>query len=309
MRRAIVTGAAGFIGCHLVAALSERGIDVVGIDNERSGDWNQLTVPCERITADIADLTTGDVRAICDDSDVLFHLAAEKYNSSHSTPQKIIDVNITATDRLFTGAALAELDKVVFTSSLYAYGGLGPNVMSEGDLPAPSTRYGMSKTAGEHLLRTVDRDLGLRWTVARLFFAYGPRQYTEGGYKSVIASNFERLRRNERPTIFGDGKQALDYVYVDDVVEALLACTSHDVDGEVFNIASGRGVTVNELTETMLSVSGSTLEPITRPPDWTEGTRRVGDPRRAEERLGWSARVELEDGLARIWEWMETANG
>lgn len=309
MRRALVTGAAGFIGCHLVEALATTGTEVVGIDNERSGDWTRLRVPCERVARDLTELTIDDLRALCHDVDVVFHLAAEKYNSRGTTPARIIDVNIAATDRLFTAAALAGAGKVVFTSSLYAYGSLGPAAMHEDDLPGPTTRYGVSKLAGEHLLRAATRDHGLRWTSARLFFIYGPRQYAEGGYKSVIVANFERIRRGEPPTIYGDGAQALDYVFVDDAVEALLACAAADVDGEVVNVASGRAINVNELTHAMLAAAGSHLEPVTSAPDWTAGTRRVGDPARAAQRLGWKASVGIEEGVARVWQWMTGSHG
>jgi UDP-glucose 4-epimerase len=234
----------------------------------------------------------------------VFHLAAEKYNSAKATPQKIIDVNISATRRLFEAAARSGQAKVVFTSSLYAYGSMGPAAMRESDLPAPTTAYGVSKLAGEHLLRMAYDDHRLAWSVARLFFIYGPRQFAEGGYKSVIVANFERLARGESPTVFGDGEQALDYVYIDDTIAALLALADREHDGKTLNIASGNGTTVNALTAAMLQVSGSSLTATTCPPDWTAGSRRVGDPRSAARELRWKADTPIETGLKRCWEWM-----
>jgi len=308
-RRALVTGAAGFIGSHLVARLADLGWHVIGIDNERAGDWSRLLVPCTRIERDLATMTTSELADATAGVDVCFHLAAEKYNSSRTTPERIIGVNISATRRILEAAASSGVGKVVFTSSLYVYGSLGPAAMSERHLPTPTTVYGMSKLAGEHLLRVAAKSCGLRWNVARLFFVYGPRQYAEGGYKSVVVANFERLRRHERPTIYGDGKQALDYVYVEDAVDALLMLSESTHDGLVCNIGTGRAVSVGELTKMMLTVSGQDLEPLMSPPDWTAGSVRVADCSLARETLGWTAKTTMEDGLARVWDSLKGTDG
>jgi UDP-glucose 4-epimerase len=304
VKHALVTGAAGFIGSHLVAALDRAGCAITGIDDERSGDWNRVDTPCTRVKRDLTEMTTDELAELCGPSDVVFHLAAEKHNSAKATPQKVIDVNISATRRLFEAAARADRAKVVFASSLYAYGSMGPEPMRERDLPTPTTIYGMSKLAGEHLLRAVvDDDRRLAWSVARLFFIYGPRQFAEGGYKSVIVSNFERLSRGEAPTVYGDGEQALDYVYIDDAIEALIAMAAPEHDGKTLNVASGQATTVNALTAAMLKVSGMGLAPKSCPPDWTAGSRRVGDPTAAARELGWKADTPIELGLQRCWEW------
>ena len=198
----------------------------------------------------------------------------------------------------------ARVRKVVFTSSLYAYGSLGPEPMKETDVPAPTTMYGLSKVAGEHLLRVADREQGLRWTVARLFFVYGPRQYAEGGYKSVIVVNYERLRRGEAPLIHGDGEQTLDYVYVDDAVDALVAMAADSHHGGVFNVASGRGVSIAELTAPCRRPPARISTRCTTPPDWTAGSRRVGDPSLASNELGWRATMPIEEGVRRVWNWL-----
>ncbi len=128
--RVTVTGAAGFIGSHLSRALAAEH-DVIGIDNGRSGDWNRVADSVARHNLDITAPDASDWADLLRDTDVLFHLAAEKYNSSRTTPQRVIDTNITATARLFEGAARAGVQQVVFTSSLYAYGSVGPEPMSE----------------------------------------------------------------------------------------------------------------------------------------------------------------------------------
>ncbi|MCU1403201.1 MAG: NAD-dependent epimerase/dehydratase family protein, partial [Microbacteriaceae bacterium] len=207
----LVTGGAGFIGHSLVNRLVANGHRVIAVDNERSGDWSRVDERAERDARGIQDFTIDDWRERLQAVDVVFHLAAEKYNSSNATPERVLDINVVATERLFRAAA-GIVDKVVFTSSLYSYGSMGPATMSERDRPEPTTHYGVSKLAGEHMLRAISRETPLSWTVARLFFIYGPRQYAGGGYKSVIMSNFERIKRGEAPTIRGDGLQSLDYV-------------------------------------------------------------------------------------------------
>src|SRR5206468_12328995 len=139
------------IGSHLTARLVEQGWAVRGLDNERSGDWGRLKVPVERVARDLASLTDDELTSLCDGAGALFHLAAEKHNSSKTTPQRTIEVNVLATQRLFDAAVRSGMPKVVFTSSLYAYGARGPDSMVETDLPAPTTVYGASKVAGEHL--------------------------------------------------------------------------------------------------------------------------------------------------------------
>ena len=303
MRRVVVTGAAGFIGSKLVKRLIDNDIEVVGIDNERSGDWSRVDPQCEKIEIDLDAMSTDDFAESCKGADGVFHLAAEKYNSSKSTPEKVLSVNVDATLRLLQGAAKVGNPKVVFTSSLYAYGSLGPLPMAENDVLTPTTMYGLSKVAGENLLRVAQRDSNQKWAVARLFFVYGPDQYAEGGYKSVIQSNFERIANGVAPTINGDGEQSLDYVYVDDVVEALLLLHRRENDNLIVNIGNGNAISINELTHLMLEIADSKLEPEFIDPDWTHNSSRVGDMTYCHKTINWKAETSLHEGLTQFWNW------
>lgn len=300
-RRAMVTGAAGFIGARLADRLASDGWEVLGIDSGRTGDWSRQTLSINRWDVDICDVDTETWTEALEDIDVVFHLAAEKYNSSRSTPARVIETNVTATERLLRGAGLATVRKIVFSSSLYAYGNLGPEPMAEGDPLRPVTVYGVSKVAGENLLRVAQHDYGTTWAVARLFFVYGPRQHAEGGYPSVIVTHLRRIARGEAPLIRGNGEQQLDYVYLDDAVDALVRLADPCADGLTVNIGTGQGVTVNELTERVLAVTGSDLKPVSVEPDWTDGTRRVGQPTLAQQMLDWHATTTLEEGLRATW--------
>jgi UDP-glucose 4-epimerase len=195
--------------------------------------------------------------------------------------------------------------KVVFSSSLYAYGRMDGPPFSEDDVPRPNTVYGISKLSGEHLHAHFAKTRNLAYNVLRYFFVYGPRQFAGMGYKSVIVKNVGRLLAGERPIVFGDGKQALDYVFVDDVVDATLRAMESDVNGETLNIGSGRPTTVAELIQTLIDLSGRSVAPMHEPSDWTAGSVRVGDVKRAQKVLGWSASTSLREGLARTFDWMK----
>jgi UDP-glucose 4-epimerase len=239
-------------------------------------------------------------------ADGLFHLAAEKHNQSKDSPVAVLRANVEGTQSLYASAVEARVTRVVFTSSLYAYGRMHAPPMQEDEVPAPSTVYGISKLAGEHLLRHFCNSGKLTGRALRYFFIYGPRQWAGMGYKSVIIKNAERLVVGQAPLVIGDGAQALDYVYVDDAVEATIAALLVPAPRELetLNIASGRAVPVRELLETLCAVAGKPYQPTHDAPDWTAGTSRAGDPRRAETSLGWRAQTSLTDGLRRTWDFV-----
>ena len=305
----MVTGGAGFIGSHLVSSLAGMRVKrVIALDNLAYSTWTNLQISkddaVDCVETDLVDLSSSDLAHRLEGCDVLFHLAAEKHNNAADSPQRVIDVNVSATARLFDAAGRAGVRKVVFASSLYVYGRGGHRPMSENDLALPSTIYGVSKLAGEGLLREAASRYGFGHVCLRLFFVYGPRQFAGTGYPSVIVRNFLRILRGEEPVIFGDGEQVLDYLHVDDVVAAVKRAAHSSASDEVINVGAGRPVTINLLTETMLRVARSSLRPKFAPADWTAGTWRVSDPSKAKELLGWEAKIGLEEGLRQVLLWL-----
>ncbi len=234
----------------------------------------------------------------------LFHLAAEKHNQSIGRPCELLRANLEGMYTLIDYLAARSLKKVVFTSSLYAYGRMQPPPCWEDEALVPATVYGISKAAGEYLLNHFASKYGLSFNTLRLFFIYGPGQEPGSGYKSVIVKNFKRILSGKRPVIFGDGTQALDYVYVDDAVEALIAAMQSEICGQTFNVASGQAVSINDLVELMLKVAGSSLRPEHGPADWTAGSNRAGKREKIGRELGWSPKTSLEDGLKATFNWM-----
>jgi UDP-glucose 4-epimerase len=306
--RFLVTGGAGFIGSHLVEALLRDGAaQVVVLDHFRTGSAANLPADARltTVSADLSTLSDGEMLELVRPADYVFHLAAEKHNQAIDAPDRVLAVNVDATFRLFHAAAAARVRKVVFTSSLYAPGRLTLPPMREDDLPEPRTVYGISKLAGEHLLKHFT---ALRSTSLRLFFVYGPKQFAGSGYKSVILRNFERILRGDPPVIFGDGRQSLDYVFVDDVVRGLIQALVEAADGHVVNLGSGSAVSVNQLTDLMTEVAGSSLAPVHAEADWTAGSHRVCDNAKARALLGWSPTVPLRAGLQRVYDWMKSAS-
>jgi len=303
----MVTGGCGFIGSHLVRALLARGVArVVVLDSLRYGDRAALggldaveIVPYTLGTDDPARLS-----ALLRGVRWLFHLAAEKHNQSKDTPLEVLRSNVDGTYALFDAAARAGVEKIIFTSSLYAYGRMSGPPFVEDERPQPRTIYGISKLCGEHLLGAVGAEHGVAWNALRYLFVYGPRQFAGMGYKSVIVKTFERLLRGQPPIVYGDGLQALDYVYVDDAVEATLAALTSPVSAEVVNVGSGAATTVNDLIARMQRVAGRALAPEHQAADWTAGSCRVGNIDKARRLLGWQPRTSLDDGLGRTFRWM-----
>jgi UDP-glucose 4-epimerase len=217
----------------------------------------------------------------------------------------VLRSNVEGTAALFQSACKAGVKKILFTSSLYAYGRLSGGPMVESETPVPRTVYGISKLTGEHLLSFFAREYGIDSVSLRYFFVYGPRQFAGTGYKSVIVKSFERLLAGQAPLINGDGEQALDYIFVDDAVEGTCRALESELSGEVFNIGSGKATQVKDLVHAMVELSGRDLPPESAPADWTAGSHRVGNVEKAGRLLGFSATTSLEQGLSATLDWLK----
>jgi UDP-glucose 4-epimerase len=311
-RRFVVTGGCGFIGGHLVDHLLRiPKTEVVVIDDCRFGTHlvpdtsGRYSLVKHRLGPE----SDAALKECFRPDDIVVHLAAEKLHQSHEDQISLLHSNVDGTWRVLEAAGRARAARIILASSLYAHGRMSGPPLREDDLPQPATVYGITKLAGEHLLRSVRQTSGLKGLALRFFFTYGPRQYAGKGYPSVIVKNFERLAQGNPPTICGDGEQALDYIYVDDVVRALVLAAESSLDGEVLNIGSGRAVSILELTKTMQRVAGTDFSPEFIAKDFTAGSRREADVTRAREKLGFTAEVSLEKGLAATWAWLKKERG
>jgi UDP-glucose 4-epimerase len=302
-----VTGGCGFIGSHLVRKLQSLGASVIVIDSLEYGRLESLPLVGNirfhqhKLGTDNPPNLVGMLKG----TDYVFHLAAEKHRPGKD-PETILRTNVRGTAELIKAVERVGVKKLVFTSSLYAYGRMTAPVMAETEWPRPATTYGDSKLIAEHLLHRASVLTRIPMICMRLFFTYGPGQYNGTGYKSVIVKNFERIVEGQHPIIYGDGQQVLDYIYVDDVMSALLqAAVTQDQFG-VFNVGSGEPITVNHLVRTMLVAAGvvTLVEPISAPSDWTVGSYRVADTTKFDQAFGIQLRVNLLEGLQRTWGWI-----
>ncbi|MBW8059290.1 MAG: NAD-dependent epimerase/dehydratase family protein [Solirubrobacterales bacterium] len=300
----LVTGGGGFIGSNLVDALLARGDEVTVVDDLSTGRRENLDDALEAgvrlVELDIRD--GGALAELAAEArpEVVFHLAAQiDVRRSVADPAFDASINVGGTASVLEAARRAGARRTVFTSTGGAiYGeGEGQELPLDEKAPiAPLSPYGQSKFAAEEYLALYERLYGLSGVSLRLGNVYGPRQ-DPLGEAGVIAIFCGRLRAGGRPTVFGDGKQTRDYIYVGDVVAAALAAAEAEVGGPV-NIGSGRETDVLELARLLGELDGADgFEPELVPPRTGEVQRISIDPGRAERELGWSAKTDLEEGL------------
>ena len=301
--RALVTGGAGFIGSNLVDALLERGDQVTVLDNLSTGRRQNL----EQALAGGADLVELDIRdseALFDTMErarpeVVFHLAAQiDVRRSMADPGYDASINVRGTINVLEGTRRAGARRVVNTSTGGAIYGEGQQLPATEDHPqAPEAPYGQSKWAAEGYADLYRRIFDLSTVSLRLGNVYGPRQ-DPLGEAGVVAIFCGRLLAGERPTVYGDGLQTRDYIYVGDVVQAQLAAADSDAGG-AYNIGTGVEATVIQLVEGLAPHAKASFAPEHAPERKGEILRIYLDPSRAREAFGWEPQVELNDGLER----------
>ena len=301
--RALVTGGAGFIGSNLVDALVERGDSVVVLDDLSTGRRENL----EGALARGAELVEGDVRdaealeALVRRTapDAIFHLAAQ-IDVRRSVADPVLDarINVEGTVNLLEAARVARVARLVYSSTGGAIYGEGRSLPATEEHPiAPEAGYGQSKFAAEGYCALYRRLHGLSTISLRYANVYGPRQ-DPLGEAGVIAIFCGRLLDGGRPTVFGDGHQTRDFVYVEDVVEANLAAAQSTATGEL-NIGRGVQTSVLEVAEALAELGGRPFEPEFAPAREGEVRHIALDATRARETLGWEPRAGLHEGLER----------
>jgi UDP-glucose 4-epimerase len=293
--RAIVTGGAGFIGSHLVDALVAGGNEVTVVDNLSSGKRENLNPDATFVESDIREgLDAGG-------AEIVFHLAAQAdVQTSVNRPDYDADVNVLGTVRVLEGARAAGA-QVVFASTGGAIYGECEEPATEQAPRRPMSPYGIAKLCAEEYLQGWNRIHGTRHVVLRLANVYGPRQDSslEGG---VVAIFLERMARGEETVIYGDGLQERDFVYVGDLVEAMLAAQGRD--GGTFNVGTGVPTSVLDLHSACRAVSGSEAEPRFEEARLGDVRRSVLDVSQTSNELGWVPGLSLHEGLRRTWQWM-----
>jgi UDP-glucose 4-epimerase len=293
-KRAIVTGGAGFIGSHVADALLADGFEVRVIDDLSSGSAERVPSAAELVELDIVDGAA--LRAAFDGfpPQAVYHLAAQaSVVVSVEDPGRDCDVNVRGTLNVLESAG-AHGAPVVFTSTGGAlYGDEAPRPTPEDRIPAPLSPYGASKWAAEAYVQTWARLSGIEHTVARLGNVYGPRQ-SPHGEAGVVAIFTGRINERRPATLYGHGRPTRDYIYVADVVSALLAATGR---AGVYNVATGVETDVTTIWHSLCEIAGVDLQPELADLRPGELQHSCMDITRARSELGWSPKVSFQEGL------------
>lgn len=307
MAKYLVTGAAGFIGRSIAAALLKRGEQVRGIDSFITGKRSNLA-GLEGMDFIEGDLTNpADCARACEGVEVVFHEAALA-----SVPRSVADPAstnlhcVTATLNVLVAAREAGVRRVVYAGSSSAYGDTPTLPKHEAMLPMPISPYAVAKLAGEHYMQAFTRAYGLETVVLRYFNVFGPFQDPTSHYSGVLAIFCRKMLAGEQPTIYGDGEQSRDFTYIDNVVHGnLLAAEApaERVAGQMMNLATGSRITLNETFRILCDLTGFSGEPSYAEHRSGDIRDSLADVRLAGELLGYKPVVDFRDGLERTVDW------
>ncbi len=309
--RALVTGAAGFIGSHLSASLLERGAEVTGLDcftdyyaraiKERNLDVNRAHPRFRFIEARLQD---ADLAAVLDGVTHVFHLAAQAgvRKSWGRDFRTYTENNIDASQRLLEACAGRPLHRFVYASSSSVYGDTVAIPMREDALPQPVSPYGVTKLAAEQLCYLYSVNHGVPATSMRYFTVYGPRQRPDMGFHRFIKAAI----RDQPITLYGDGEQTRDFTFVSDAVAATIAAGERGRPGRAYNIGGGSRVSINHVFEIIGRVAGKALRIHREPAQKGDMRDTYADTSLARADLGFAPRVPLEEGIEAEYQWLST---
>jgi nucleoside-diphosphate-sugar epimerase len=304
----LITGIGGFIGSSLARALLSRGEQVRGVDNFCTGKRENLADILDRIDfheADIVDLAA--MHKACAGVDFVLHQAAIP-----SVPKSVLDplgsnqANVDGTVNVLIAARDAKVKRLVYAASSSAYGDTPTLPKREDMKPDPISPYAVAKLASDHYLISFYRCYQLETVALRYFNIFGPRQDPSSPYSGVLAKFITVMLRGEQPSIYGDGEQSRDFTYIDNAVEAnLLACKAPaaKVAGQMFNVATGRRVSLNETFKLLQPLTSYKGQPKYGPERGGDIKHSLADISKAEAGLGYKPKIDFEEGLRRTVEW------
>jgi len=293
----LVTGAAGFLGSSLANYLVRESHQVRGLDDLSAGNP-------EVLSSDVL-FTRGDVNdrpklwTLLQEIDCVYHLAARvSVPESILYPREYNAANVGGTVSLMEAMRDVGVRRVVFISSGAVYGDQGQQPFNENAAPNPRSPYAVSKLAAEYYIRTIGDLWGIETVLLRVFNAYGPGQHMPPSHAPVVPHYLRQTLRGGTLVMHGDGSQTRDYVYVDDVVSAMIAAaTAPGINHQIINIGSGRETSIRDLVRLIMEVTGVNVEAISNPNNDPGASRMQADIRLAREKLGYQPRFSLEEGL------------
>jgi UDP-glucose 4-epimerase len=315
-QRILVTGGAGFIGSHIVDKLMEDGYVVTVLDNLHTGSMENIDRHTNKrnlgfINGDIRDIDL--VKKVLKEVDVVFHEAAlASVTLSVKDPILTDQINVEGTLSLLKASCDQNVKRFIYASSAAVYGKTKSPCKKEDDHLSPTSPYGVSKLAAENYVQVFQRLYGIETVCLRYFNVYGPRQRVDvhGSYGGVISIFINRILNNMPPTINGDGEQTRDFVYIDDVVKAnMLAMNTEKGTGEAFNIATGKGASINKVAETLKHIMNKTeLKDVHTEPRPTDIKHGYADISKARKILGYEPQFSIEQGLTELVNWYTNKN-
>ncbi len=302
----LVTGGAGFIGSHIADALV-NGHEVIVLDNLSTGKKSYVNKKARFFNADIKNF--GKIKNLFNGVDYVFHAAAQaRIQRSIKDPLETFENNVTGALNVLLASKSAGVKKVVYSASSSAYGEHEKMPLHEDIEIKPKNPYALSKVIGEQLCKLFSELYGLKTISLRYFNVYGPRQFDEGAYATVIGIFLKQKLANKPLTLVGKGTQRRDFTYISDVVKAnILSMNSKAGNGEIINIGTGKNYSINEIAEMIL---GTNIDEAIKkglagyiPPRPAEVHETLADISEAKKLLEWQPSVSFEEGLQATAEW------
>jgi len=315
--RILVTGGAGFIGSHMADRLVADGHDVTVIDNLATGRREDVPAAARFVKGDVSRLEDLEI-AFAGGIDAVFHIAGQvSLIRSFTDPVVDLRVNVQGTVNVLQMCVRQRVPRLLYASSMTVYGNDAPLPTPEETPCEPVSYYGITKYAGERYVLTtaqrVDLDFKLRVTAFRMYNVYGPRQALDNPYQGVLGIFLGNLLRGERIRIFGDGEQSRDFIYIDDIVSAWVGALENPASyGKVFNLGSGRRLSINALADAALSAFGRSRKDVCvdyAPARPGEQRQVEADVARARRLLSWEPQVPFAEGLAKTARWASAPAG
>jgi UDP-glucose 4-epimerase len=309
-KRLLVIGGAGFIGSHTVDQLVKEDVkEILIYDNfvrgSRENLQDAMKDPRVRIYDVGGDIMQTDIlQSAMEGIDGVFHFAALWLLQCHEYPRSAFDVNVRGTFNVMEACVAKGVERLVYSSSASVYGDAVSEPMNEDHPFNNKNFYGATKIAGEAMLRAFHHRYGLNYVGLRYMNVYGPRQDYHGAYIAVIMKMLDAIDQGQGPTIMGDGSEAFDFVAVEDCALANVCAMRADTTDTFYNVGTGKRTSLKELAELLLQMTCCD-RPINYSPrsQATLVRNRIGCPKRASEEIGFTARIDLREGLQRLIKW------
>lgn len=309
-KKFVVVGGAGLIGSHTVDRLLQEDIgEVLIYDNFVRGTRENLNEALKDPRVRIYDvggdvMQTDILQSALEGADGVFHLAALWLLQCHEYPRTAFDVNVRGTFNVMEACVAKGVKRLVWSSSASVYGDAVEEPMTESHPFNNQNFYGATKIAGEAMMRAYYHRYGLNFVGLRYMNVYGPRQDYHGAYIAVIMKMLDAIDKGESPTIMGDGSEAFDFVAVEDCGLANVCAMKADTVDSFYNVGTGRRTSLKELAERLIALTGC-KQPIRYAPrsQATLVRNRIGSPKKATEEIGFTAQIDLDEGLRRLIEW------